>query len=301
MPAALPSRRHVVAVAAAGLAATVAGCTGGAPSPAPSRGGPGAEPAVAPAPSTRPAGLVVPVGYAPEGVLVDPATGLVVVGVRRPDRVLVLDPGSLAVRRAVTVPGTVRHLGASADGGTVLVPNEAADSLVEVDLRTGRTRSTPVGHGPHDATGTAAGEVLVADEFGGSLTVLRAGRVVHTFADLRQPGGVVADGRTALVVDVGDYSVTSYDLDRMVRVARVAAGDGPTHGTLARPGLLAVADTRGGALLLFSVDPLRQVARVDLPGSPYGLAGDPVTGTVWVTLTARNEVVGPRRPRRHPP
>ncbi len=232
------------------------------------------------------------VGPSPEGIVRDPATGLLAVGVRDPNRLLVLDPDTLAPRRTVAVPGTVRHLQVAANGGRVLVPNEAADTVLEVDLRSGATRSTDVGHVPHDAAGTANGDILVGDEFGGSLTIVRDGAVVHTFDGLRQPGGVVAAGRFALVVDVGDHTVTSYDLDRMEQVTRLPAGDGPTHGVLATPERLVVADTGGQGLIVFSVDPLREVTTLALPGSPYGLAGDPSTGLVWVTLTATNEVVG---------
>ena len=42
----------------------------------------------------------------------------------------------------------------------------------------------------------------------------------------------------------------------------------------------------------FEVSPsVRQVARLALPGSPYGLAYDAQRDRVWVTLTGRNEVV----------
>ena len=235
---------------------------------------------------------MVAVGPAAEGIVHDPSTGLVAVGVRDPNRVLVLDPSTLAVRRSVSVPGTVRHLQVTSAGGTVLVPNEAADTVLELDLVTGATRSTPVGHVPHDAAGAPDGDLLVGDEFGGSLTVVRDGRVVHTFDDLRQPGGVVAAGGLALVVDVGDFTVSAYDLTRMVRTGRLPAGAGPTHGVLAAEDRLVVTDTRGGRLLVYALDPLRQVGELALPGAPYGLAGDLGTGTAWVTLTGRNEVVG---------
>ncbi len=45
-------------------------------------------------------------------------------------------------------------------------------------------------------------------------------------------------------------------------------------------------------MLLFSIDPLRIVGRLALPGTPYGMAMDASSGTLWVTLTARNTVVG---------
>jgi DNA-binding beta-propeller fold protein YncE len=36
----------------------------------------------------------------------------------------------------------------------------------------------------------------------------------------------------------------------------------------------------------------RQIGRVELPGTPYGVAYDPVRDRLWVTLTALNEVIG---------
>ena len=270
----------------------LAGCSGvtegGAPAASSSPDGP-AEPATAPSPTTSPAGTVVAVGYAPEGIVHDPVSGLVAVGVRRPDRLLLLDARTLEVRRSVDVPGTVRHLGLAAGGGTVLVPNEAAESLVEVDTRTGRTRSTPVGRGPHDATGVEGGDVVVADEFAGSLSIVRDGRVVRTVGGLRQPGGVAATGSVVVAVDVADHTVSAYDLSGR-RLGRLPGGDGPTHAVTVGDGRVVVSDTRGGRLLLFSADPLRQVAVLDVGPSPYGLAA--ADGVVWTTLSGSNTVVG---------
>jgi DNA-binding beta-propeller fold protein YncE len=286
-----PTRRE--AVAAAGLLTlAAAACSGPGPAQPAATTTPAAEPPSAPSPATAPAGTTASAGYAAEGIVRDPATGLVAVGVRRPNRLLVLDPDTLDVVRSLEVPGTIRHLAVSASGGTVLVPNEAADSLTEVDLGTGSLRETPVGHVPHDAYGAPNGDVLVSDEFGRSLTVVREGRVVHRVEDLQQPGGVVATDTTALVVDVGAFTLTGYTLDGMERVARVPAGAGPTHVVRVGPDRVAVADTRGGRLLVFTVQPLRQVASISLDSAPYGLAVDPDAGTVWVTLPARNEVVG---------
>jgi len=36
----------------------------------------------------------------------------------------------------------------------------------------------------------------------------------------------------------------------------------------------------------------RKIVRIGLAGTPYGVADDPVRDRLWVTLTARNEVVG---------
>ena len=251
-----------------------------------------AEPASSPELTVTPAGVSRSAGPLPQGIVYDAKTDSLAVAVRKPYRLLVLDPTTLEVRRSVGLPGKVRHLQVTPQGGTVLVPSETANIVFEVDLATGKTRATDVQRHPHDAAGTARGDVLAGNEFSGSVSVVRRGRVVHTFSDLRQPGGVLADGSTAVVVDVGDYTVTTYDLDTEERVARVPAGMGPTHGALIGNGRIAVTDTRGDQVLLYTLDPLKQIGSLALKGSPYGVAGDPTTKTVWVTLTGRNRLVG---------
>ena len=67
---------------------------------------------------------------------------------------------------------------------------------------------------------------------------------------------------------------------------------GATNGVVDRFDRVLVADTRGGALLAFSVDPLLMRQRFPVPGSPYGIAYDRERDLVWVTLTETNEVVG---------
>jgi DNA-binding beta-propeller fold protein YncE len=81
-----------------------------------------------------------------------------------------------------------------------------------------------------------------------------------------------------------------YDPHALRRVARAPAGVGPTHVAAAGPWIY-VTDTDGGALLVFRISPeLELVRRYPLPGSPYGIALDPVRRRLWVTLTARNEL-----------
>ena len=251
-----------------------------------------AEPAVAQALSVTPAGTVVKIGAAPQGTVHDASTGLVAVAVHSPDRLLLIDGTTLAVRRSVALPGHARHLQLAGPGGPVLVPAEDADELVTVDLSTGATVATKVGTSPHDAAETSDGRIVVGDEFGRSLTVIKDGRVERTITQVEQPGGVIADGTQVAIVDVKAYSVSTFDPATGKRTAIVDAGLGPTHGALVGPNRLAVADTRGNAILLFSLSPLRQIARLALAGSPYGIATDPTTDSVWITLTGPNQVVG---------
>ncbi len=252
-----------------------------------------AEPATAPVTTAAPAGLVRAVGGAPEGIVYDPVTRQVAVAVRDPDRLLLLDPTTLAVRRSVPLPGSARHLQLSVAGDEVLVPAESADELVEVPLAGGAVRTTRVRRQPHDATRLATGDIAVGDEFGRSVSVVRNGRVRATITGLTQPGGVAALGGTLAVVDVGAFTLSTYDARTLRRTGRIAAGAGPTHVVVVG-GRLVVTDTRGGAVLVFATDPLRELARLPLPGAPYGIASDPTDDTVWVTLTGRNQLVGLR-------
>jgi DNA-binding beta-propeller fold protein YncE len=258
------------------------------PAPTP----PAAEPAPAP-PTAQPAGRVITVGAQPEGVIADAATGLVAVAVREPNTLVLVDARTGTVTDRVELPGSLRHLQLARPGGPVLVPVESADSLLVVELPSGDVGSrAPTGRGPHDATAADNGTVFVTDEFGGTVTVVRDGAVVDTLTDQTQPGGVAAVDGVVGVIDVRQNDLTAYDAVTLRQVGRVAAGDGPTHVVAGPPGWLIVSDTRGNALLVFEVSPsVRQVARLDLPGSPYGLAYDPQRSRVWVTLTGRNEVV----------
>ena len=250
-----------------------------------------AEPADSPALTTDPAGTVVPLDPDAEGMVFDPVTGLLAVAVREPNRLLLVDREGTTVRE-VPLPGHARRLLLAAPGGRVLVPAEDSNSLVEVGLADGATRETEVGVYPHDAARVASGQVLVGDEKGGTLSVVTDGEVTQTLTSQTQPGGVATVGDTAGVVDVGAYTLTSYDVPAGELVEVVDAGAGPTHLVADARGRFLVADTRGDAVLTFSADPLQQTGSLPLDGTPYGLAFDAVDQVLWVTLTATNEVVG---------
>lgn len=249
---------------------------------------PAAEPARAPALTAAPAGRVVPIGAAPEGIAADPATHVLAVALR--DRVVLADARTGAIRGRVALPdGAPRHL-AFGDGRFV-VPAETAGRALLVTPRGAIASDAAVGDHPHDAT-VAAGRVFVGNERGNTLSVLDGGRVVRTVPVATQPGGLAAlRDRAVAVVSVRERVLELYDARTLRRTARVPAGVGPTH-VAAAGDYLYVADTHGGALLVFSTRPkLQLVRRVFLPGAPYGLALDPERHRLWVTLTARNQVV----------
>ena len=116
-----------------------------------------------------------------------------------------------------------------------------------------------------------------------------------------QPGGLTAVGQDVAVIDVRADTVTVIDSRTLGVVGKRAAGVGPTH-VVANGDRLFVADTRGGAVLIYATRPvLHLVGRFPLAGTPYGVAIDGARRRLWVTLTAENKLVelaiGDRTPR----
>jgi DNA-binding beta-propeller fold protein YncE len=234
------------------------------------------------------------VGSTPEGIVADPVTRRVAVGVRDPAALALLDTDAGTVVGRVPLPGTLRHLQLAKDGGAVLVPDESSDSLLEVALPAGDVVArVPTGTLPHDANAADNGTIFVANEGGGSVVAVRDGAVAATFTDVTQPAGVAHVGDAVGLLDVRENTLTFYDAAALTPLTELAAGDGPTHVVADEHGRFVVTDTRGGALLLYAPPPqAAQVARVVLPGAPYGIAYDRVRDRLWVTVTAANQVVG---------
>ncbi len=273
------------------LALVLAACSsgsGGTPAAEPARA---AEPADSPELTTDPAGRVVDLDPDAEGMVFDPVTGLLAVAVRDPNRLVLTDVEGVT-QREIMLPGHARHLQLAAPGGPVLVPAEDSNTLVEVALPGGEVTETMVGDYPHDAAQVASGQILVGDEMGGTLSVVTDGQVTRTFDSQTQPGGVATVGDVAGVVDVGAFSITTYDVAAGELQTVLDAGDGPTHVIADGRGRFLVADTRGDAMLVFGSDPLELESTYALDGTPYGLAHDGTDQVVWVTLTATNELVG---------
>ena len=277
-------------IARAGAAVTLAcatlaaGCGSAPPSALP----PAAEPASSPPAVQPPAGRIVPVGNRPEGIAADPVTGRFAVGLREPAELALVDGATGAVERRVPLPAPPRHL--QRDGDRVLVPAEDADALVRVRFADGAAERAPTGREPHDAA-AAAGRVFVADEFANRLTVFDGDRPAEPIATALQPGGVtpVLGGGLA-VVAVRERVVERFDATTGERLDAAPAGVGPTHA-VADGNRLFVADTAGGAILVFRIRPaLRLTRRVSMPGSPYGLAIDHRRHRLFVTQTARNQL-----------
>jgi DNA-binding beta-propeller fold protein YncE len=284
-------RRTAAALLAVCVTAALTGCAGTDEPPAPEALG-AAEPGDSPAPEAEPAGRVVELEPQAEGLAYDAVTDLLVATVREENRLLLIDGATGRIEREVPLPGHARHLQLAAPGGPVLVPAEDSDTLVLVSLPDGGTTEVEVGEYPHDAAQVEGGRILVADELGGTLSVVQDDEVVQTFDSQSQPGGIAAVGPLAGVVDVADFTLSIYDVVAGELSTVVDAGEGPTHLVTDVRDRFLVADTRGDAILVFGADPLRPASSYELPGTPYGVAHDDTAQVLWVTLTARNEVVG---------
>lgn len=237
--------------------------------------------------------IQLPAGSLPEGVAADPKTGLVAVALRRPDRLTLVNAHSLRVRRTVFVPGRARHLVLAKPGGPLLLPGEDTNELVQVSLPSGRVEAaTAVGKQPHNAS-YAGGRIYVADELNANIDVIDAvtAKVIATLPGPVQPGGTAVGSGVLSAVDVRGARLYTWSQRTLRPLGTLTVGDGPTHEAEVGHGRLVVIDTRGNQLLL--VDPVarRVIMRLAMPGVPYGIASDPTTGRVWVTLTATNQVV----------
>ncbi|MGF1471498.1 MAG: YncE family protein [Rubrobacteraceae bacterium] len=253
------------------------------------------EPAESPPPAAAPDGTVMDLSRRPEGLVADPETGLVAVGLRNPDELALIDSETLEVVRKIDLPESPRHLSLAAPGGPVLVPAERADVLAQIGLPGGETLSTtPVGDFPHDAAAAPNGRIFVLDEQASTISVVEDGDVIETLQTLSFPGGTAAtpDGLIG-VVAVRGLGFEVFDSESLESLGRIDAGEGPTHVVVGPDGRFYVADTRGDAILVYEAEPeLERVARIPLEGgAPYGLAVDLERGHLWVTLTGDNTVV----------
>lgn len=276
----------MIAVGAGSLLAALAGCGGAGEASFE----PAAEPAISPPLGRTPAGRTFEVGSEPEGLTVDSRTGLAAVITREPSALTLVDLDRERIAGRVALPATGRHLSLAAPGGPVLVPVEQTDELVEVELPGGRKRSIAVGDHPHDAV-AASRRIFVADEFGDTVTVLGRGGAITALEAPAQPGGIAASGGFVAVIAVAERVLAVYDARTLTPLARVPAGEGPTH--VAAAGDRAwVADTDGDAILEYRLGAHpRLLSTTPAPGAPYGIAVDAKRDRLWVTLTASSQLV----------
>ena len=310
-PLAVLTSALVVVLSAAGCSVRFSETEGSPTTPrpvvstAPVTNAPAAEPGSAGQPDVPPAGRVVPLGNAPEGLVVG-SSGMGAAAVRNPDAVVLFGATTGAVRQTVKTSGAARHLALAGPDGPVLAPLEQSNELLQLNLANGSVTSIAnrVGRGPHDAAATTDGTIVITNEQGGGVVFVRDGAVASALpAPPPQPGGVAAVGKYAAVADVQGNGVWVYDASTRQLVAQRPVGVKLTHAVALWDDLVAFADTDGGAVLIERIDPeITPVARIDAPDKPYGMAYDSQRHRLYVTLTASNvlrdiDVSDPTKPR----
>ena len=280
----------------------LAGCSSKLTDPGPATIEP-AGAATSPPPDRPPAGDVLALTGRPTAALFDPTTSSLAVFTpgadpQAPGTLTIIGPAGAA--RPVALPaGTT----AIAGDGKGAVYATTRGGFVTVDLATGGLAATTIdGHDATDFTavarrvdgrllvGSAAGAVYVlADQTSSGQTGSDQTRVTAETTIFSRVDAIVTEGETAVVLDRAQTSVTALNQQGAVQQA-LRAGLGATTIAADPAGRVLVTDTRGGQLLVFSVDPLIQRQGYPIGESPYAIASS--NTLVWVSQTAINSVAG---------
>ena len=280
----------------------LAGCSSKLTDPGPATIEP-AGAAVSPPPGRPPVGDVLALGGRATAALFDTATSSLVVftpGTDPPTPGTLTIVGPTGAARPVMLPAGATAIAGNGEGAVYAT---IRGGFVTVDLATGRLTETAIeGHGATDFTaltrradgrllvGSAAGAVYVlADQTGSDQTGSIQTGVIAETAIFSRVDAIVTEGETAVVLDRGQTSVTALNQQGAAQQA-LRAGLGATTIAADPAGRVLVTDTRGGQLLVFSVDPLIQRQGYPIGESPYAIAGSKTL--VWVSQTGINSVAG---------
>ncbi len=283
----VPGAPRTAFAAALLVAGLVAGCGNGGE---PQHNSPllPAGPATAPRDGPAPAGTVLALGAPGAAVVVDPRTATVATALSDPPRLSLSRLDGTALRQ-VPLPGPAAALALAAEGGPLLVSVAAPGSVVRVPLDGGAPSAT-------DVDGVPRGAVMVGDRIvvalGERLLVIEGGKLQRTVPGFADAASLTPAGLKVGVLDRARTAVSLVDPVSGEVGPALRAGNGAVSAVADRFGRMLVTDVRDGELLAFGGDPLLLRQRFPLPGAPYGLAYDGRRDLAWVTLTARNEVVG---------
>ncbi|MHA7650903.1 YncE family protein [Mycobacterium sp. ML4] len=249
-----------------------------------------AQPAASP-PALNPAGTVQPLGGRPCSAMFDAGSRQLVVlspaaDTAAPSSIVVL--GERGRPRAMTLPGPAAALTGDGRGTAYLA---GRDGYFTVNLDTGRSSATTVAGG-HDFTAIARradGRLVLGSADGAVYALAADGSVTSRNKIFARVDALATQGDTTVVLDRGQTSVTTIGAGGRVQQA-LRAGEGATTLVADPQGRVLVADTRGGQLLVYGVDPLILRQAFPVRQAPYGLAGS--RELAWVSQTASNTVIG---------
>lgn len=194
-------------------------------------------------------------------------------------------------QRTVALPAPARALTGDGAGHVYLATR---GGYLQVDIGTGTvTRANVDGQADSDFTAIARradGRLALGSADGAVLTLSADNSVRADLKIFARVDGLVAQGNSVVVLDRGQTSVTEVDDDGTKAEQALRAGEGATTIAADPAGRVLVADTRGGALMVYGTEPLILRQAYPVHDSPYGLAGS--GARTWVSQTATNTVVG---------
>lgn len=193
--------------------------------------------------------------------------------------------------RTVPLPGPATALDGDGDGTAYL---STRGGYFRVDLAAGTSAVVEVeGQSETDFTAIARradGKLVLGSADGAVYTLSSETTVGAQLKIFARVDALVTQGNTAIVLDRGQTSVTTISDSGDDAGQALRAGEGATTIAADAAGRVLVADTRGGQLLVFGIDPLILRQAYPVREAPYGLAGS--STLAWVSQTATNTVVG---------
>ncbi|MFD6157190.1 YncE family protein [Nocardia sp. NPDC060256] len=258
--------------------------------------------AVSPTDTPHPAGDVTRLSSPVRALLTEASTGEIAALDASTDTSTVLfliDPATLGRTDPNGVPDAgVRALSLSARGAS-LAQGKPGELLVAAPNRIFRVNiaAHSVSEIPFDGDARSVqrrddGTLLVGTADGKVRTLATDGAVTRTVTGLVSADALALTDGHVSVLDRRQTSVTEIELGKDDLGLALRAGDGATNMIADHFGRIIVTDSTGGELLVFSAGPLVLRQRFPVNSSPYALAYDQRSDTVWVTCTQSNEVVG---------
>ncbi|MEU4416082.1 YncE family protein [Nocardia salmonicida] len=241
--------------------------------------------AVSPA-AANPVGQVFPAA-ATKALLAESSTGRLAALDTAGTALSLIDSAAPTTPRTVDLPAVGASL-SQGKPGEVLVA--APDRVLRVDVTTGTLSETPVDGDVHSVRTRTDGTLVVGTADGTVRELTADGAVTRTITGLVSADELALTGENITALDRKQTAVVAVGQDALGLMLR--AGDGATNAIADRHGRIIVADTAGGELLVYSAGPLVLRQRFPVSSSPYALAYDPRSDTVWVSCTQSNEVVG---------
>lgn len=282
---------QLVRLGAAALAiALTAGCSSDSPAASPPTIAP-AQAADSPPVTSPPPGVVHPLAGRALAAVYDAATAsLVVLAAAADDRSTLTAVDETGATTPIPLADPASAMVGDGDGHVFLATR---GGYVHVDLASRKAGRVAVeGQDGVDFTAVARradGRLVLGSADGAVYTLSSDTGVGARLKIFARVDSLVTQGNTAVVLDRGQTSVTSLNDDGTKSEHALRAGEGATTMTADGQGRVLVADTRGGELLVYGVDPLILRQRFPVPDAPYGLAS---SGLAWVSQTATNTVVG---------